>query len=337
MSIDLLKKQLKEGEFSNIYLFFGEEEFLKEYYFSQLKSKVVDESFKDFNYAVFEGKNIDLQQVEDGIESLPVMSQYKMLVIKNSGIFKSPKAVEKEFWNSYLADIPSYICLVFYEKEIDKRSKLFNLVKKQGMIVEFQYQKTVDLVNWVNRVITAYKKKIAKQDIYYLLEHCDIGMTNIKNEIDKLIHYCSNRESIQRQDIDAVCTKSTESKVFNMIDALMDNNFQRTFELLNDMKVLKEPVVKIISLLARHFSGILKVKVLLKEGVSAENIANKIGAAPFVVKKYMNHSQKFSVEYLHNAIQRCLEIDSDIKSSKMNDWVALHMLIVECSTHKRMA
>ena len=62
MSVDILKKQLKDGVFSNIYLFFGEEDFLKEYYYNQLKSKIVDKSFEDFNFCFYEGKNIDLQQ-----------------------------------------------------------------------------------------------------------------------------------------------------------------------------------------------------------------------------------------------------------------------------------
>ncbi|MBZ4644691.1 MAG: polymerase subunit delta [Petroclostridium sp.] len=336
MSVDILKKQLKDGVFSNIYLFFGEEDFLKEYYYNQLKSKIVDKSFEDFNFCFYEGKNIDLQQVQDGIESLPVMSEYKMVVIKDSGIFKSPKAQEKEFWETYLKDMPSYICLVFYEKEIDQRSKLFNLVKKQGLILDFKYQKTVDLVNWVNRVITSYKKKIEKEDIYYLLEHCDVGMTSIKNEIDKLVHYCGNRETIRRQDIEAVCTKSVESKVFNMIDAIMDNNTQLAFELLNDMITLKEPAVKIISLLSKHFYDILKVKLLLKEGATAESIANRVHIPHFAVKKYIKHAQNFSVQYLHSMIQECLKADSDIKSSKMNEWVALHMFMVKCGSNRKM-
>lgn len=334
MGLDVLQKQLKSGEFANIYLFYGEEEFLKEYYFSQLKSRMIEDSFKDFNFSVFSGKHIDLQQVWDAIESLPVMAQRKMIVIKDSGIFKSPKAEEKEFWEKSLPDIPDYACVVIYEADVDKRSKVYKLINKHGVVVEFAYQKTVDLVNWVERVVNSYHKKIDKHTIYYLLEHCNQGMVSVKNEIEKLVHYCEDKTNIEKEDIDSICTKSTESRVFHMIDALMTNESQKAMELLEDMKVLKEPVIKILTLIARQFSGILKTKLLLNEGLSTGEITSRLGISPFITKKYMTHARNFSVSYLHDVLEECLKVDTDIKSSKVHDWTALQLFVAQCGKRK---
>ena len=332
MSLELFKKQLKTGDFSNVYLFYGEEAFLKEYYLNQLKHKLVEESFADFNLNVFTGKHVDMQQIWDAVESLPVMAQYKMIVSKDSGLFKSPRAAEKEFWENILADIPPHACVVFYETEVDKRSKLYKLIKKNCLAVEFKYQKTIDLVNWVERVLTSYDKKMSKQDIYYLLEHCDTGMTNVKNEIDKLVSYCRERKYISREDIDKICTKSTESRVFHMIDALMENNTQRALESLNDMMILREPVVKILALMARHFSGVLKVKLMMDQGMSTGEITSHMGMAPFVVKKYMKQAGHFSARYLHDMLHECVKIDTAVKSGKVSEKVVLQTLVVQCGS-----
>ncbi len=327
MSLSLLKKQLKDNRFSNLYLFFGEEDFLKEYYYNQLKQKIVDHSFQDFNLSIFEGKNTDLQEVWDAIESLPIMAQSKLVVVKDSGIFKSPKAADKEFWENRLEDVPLHICLVFQDTEVDKRSKLYKTIKKNGLLIEFKHQKAADLVAWVDRVLNTYNKRMKNEDIYYLLEHCDTGMLSIKNEIDKLAHYTGDREKIEKKDIDIVCVKSTESKVFQMIDALMDNNIQLALALLNDMRTLKEPVVKILTLISRHLSSVLKVKLMLNKGMSAGEIASEMGKAPFIIRKYINQARHFSVQYLHDALEECLEIDTQIKSGKANDWVTLQTFI----------
>ncbi len=329
MSLTLFKKQLKDNQFSNMNLFFGEEEFLKEYYFNQLKQKIVDKAFQDFNLSIFTGKNIDLQEVWDAIESLPVMAQSKLVVIKDSGIFKSPKAADKEFWESRLEDIPLHIYLVFHETEVDKRSKLYKIIKKNGLLVEFKYQKIADLVAWVDRVLNTYHKRMKNEDIYYLLEHCDTGMHSIKNEIDKLAHYTGDREKIVREDIDNVCVKSVESRIFQMIDALMDNNIQLALTLLNDMRTLKEPVIKILTLISRHLSSVLKVKLMLNQGMSAGEIGSKMGKAPFIIKKYVNQARHFSVQYLHDALEECLKIDAQIKSGQVNDWIALQTFIAD--------
>ncbi|WHH60436.1 DNA polymerase III subunit delta [Petroclostridium sp. X23] len=335
LSLEVFKKRLKDGSLSGIYLFCGQEDFLKDYYINQLRHAAVDETLKDFNYYYFEGKGIDLRQVEDAVESLPVMAERKLLVIKDSEIFKSPKAADKIFWENCLGDIPSYVCIAFYEKEIDKRSKLFNIIKKNGLILEFKFQKIVDLVNWVARVLKSYHKNMQKEDIYYFLQHCDAGMVGIKNEIDKLVHFAANKETISRKDIDAVCSRSVESRVFNMIDALMENKMQQAFQLLEDMKMLKEPVIKILSLLSKHYADLLKVKLLLEQGAGNEKIVSETGVPHFAVRKYIQQSYGFSIDRLHTILKECLKIDSDIKTGKINDWIALETFIVGYGVNKK--
>jgi len=335
MSVELLKKQLKENSFSTIYVFYGEEDYLKEYYFNQLKNKVVGNSFKDFNYIVFEGKGHDLQRIKDSLESFPVMSDLKMVVMKDSEVLKSPKAAEKQFWEETLKDVPGYVCLVFFEREIDGRSKLMNIIKKQNsVIVDFKYLKSTDLINWVNREFAGYKKRIKKDDIIYLLENCDVGMTGIKNEIDKIVHYIGNKEIVERCDIDAVITKSAESRIFQMIDAIMEQKPELAFKLLNDMMVLKEPVPRILTLLSRHFSAILKVKLLLKEGVLSSRIATEMGMAPFIAKKYLEHTKYFSIEQIHYLLAECLSMDTDIKTGKADGWTLMETFMATINGKK---
>lgn len=334
MSLDALKKQIKENKFSNITLFYGEEEFLKEYYFNAMKNKILANALEDFNYSFFDGKTISLQQVQDSIEALPVMTDRKLIVIKDSGIVKAPKAAEKAFWEEYLKDIPSYCHMIFYEKEVDKRGKIYKTINKSGLVVEFKYQKTVDLVNWAGRIIHSYQKKIDQEAVYYLLEHCDEGMTSIKNEIDKLISYCHNKENITVQDIDAVCTKSIENKIFNMIDLIMQGDIDQALLLLSDMITLKESEVKVLTLLSRHFSQILKVKLLIEEGLAAGNIAGKVGIPPFAVNKYIKQARGFTIAYLHQILQECLELDHCMKSSNSNEWVMLQTYIIKWTQHK---
>ena len=53
-----LIRDLKNGEFATLYIISGEESYMKEYYLRQLRQKVVDETFADFNLIEFEGKGL---------------------------------------------------------------------------------------------------------------------------------------------------------------------------------------------------------------------------------------------------------------------------------------
>ena len=50
-----LKKEIKSGDFKNAYLLYGEESYLKEYYASELKNKIVDKTFEAFNFHYIKG------------------------------------------------------------------------------------------------------------------------------------------------------------------------------------------------------------------------------------------------------------------------------------------
>ncbi len=329
MSLQLLKKQLKDKTFGQLYLFCGEEAFLKSYYAQQLQKNILQTGFEDFNLAVFSGKDIDLKKVGDAIESFPMMAEKKMIVIKESGMLKTPRAEAKDFWEHTIPDIPPYVCIVIYEEEIDKRSKIYKLIKKHGLIVEIDYLKGADLISWVERGLRSYEKRMGKETLYYFLEHCDEGMTNIKNEMEKLMHYCKDKKDIEKKDIDAVCTTSIQSKVFHMIDAMVANNIPRALVYLQDMQVLKEPVIKILTLIARQFSGILKAKLMLEDGMPTAEITKRLGISPFVAKKYIRSANQFSAMQLQNAMEKCLEIDQDIKTGKAEGYTALELFIAQ--------
>ena len=66
-----LIRDLKNGEFAPLYIISGEESYLKEYYLRQLRQKVVDETFADFNLIEFEGKALTPEALTEAIDSVP--------------------------------------------------------------------------------------------------------------------------------------------------------------------------------------------------------------------------------------------------------------------------
>ena len=81
-----LKKQLKDGNLSTLYLFFGEEDFLREFYVGKVIDCVPDGGFPEFNHIKLEGNDIPFSDYDDAWESFPMMTDRKLIHIKNSGI-----------------------------------------------------------------------------------------------------------------------------------------------------------------------------------------------------------------------------------------------------------
>lgn len=65
-----LKQDLAKGSFETLYILYGEEAYLREYYLRQLRKKVVDETFADFNLIELDGKTLTLRVADRGSRQL---------------------------------------------------------------------------------------------------------------------------------------------------------------------------------------------------------------------------------------------------------------------------
>ena len=108
-----LIRDLKNGEFATLYIISGEESYMKEYYLRQLRQKVVDETFADFNLIEFEGKGLTPEMLTEAIDSYPAMADKKLIIVKDFDLFKPPAGFA-DVLPGVLGDLPEYVCLVFY-------------------------------------------------------------------------------------------------------------------------------------------------------------------------------------------------------------------------------
>lgn len=336
MSIDALKEDIKNKEIRNIYLFYGPEDYLKKYYLESIENLVLNEELKVLNKIVLEGK-VDIKKIIDHCETLPVFAEKKVVLVKNSGVFKSKKKSgeeskaknQKDELTSYLENFPQSVCLIFYEEEIDKRMKAVDMVKKKGLIVEFNFQKPMELIKWVAKVFRSYHKSIDQNTASQLVESCEPGMNDILNEVNKLILYLGDRTQVTSQDVDKVCTKSIKSRIFDLTDAISQKNAGRALKLLDEMVILKEPLPKILFMIARQFRMILEMKLLAAEGLRTDQAASKMSISPYAAGKVYKLAGGFTVDMLKEAIGECLELDISVKTGKIVDRIAAELLIAK--------
>ena len=79
----LLKQDLKNHTVGSLYVIGGEEAYLKQHYLTALDKEVVDETFRDFNYTVFEGASLTAEDLRDTVDSFPMMAERRMIVVKD--------------------------------------------------------------------------------------------------------------------------------------------------------------------------------------------------------------------------------------------------------------
>ena len=111
--------------------------------------------------------------------------------------------------------------------------------------------------------------------IVYFLDKVGTDMENIQGELEKVFCYALERDTITKEDIDAVCVTQITNHIFEMVDAVAAGNQQKALDLYYELLALKEPPMRILFLLVRQYRMLFHVKALANQGYGRKEIASK--------------------------------------------------------------
>lgn len=312
------KKNLAEGNLASLYIFHGEESYLRDYYLEQMKKKLIAPGMESFNYHTVQGKTLSIEQLSGLVDALPMMSERTLLVVEDYDLFKAPEA-ERTRMVSLLEDLPSYCCLVFLYRTIPYKGdgrikKLTAALKEHGQIVEFARQSQQDLTGWIGRRFRALGHSIRKEDAHYLIFLCGDLMNGLIPEIEKIAAY-AKKEPITRQDIDTVAIPIVEAVVFEMTDALTAKNFDKVFSILNDLYTLRQEPIMLLAVLGRHFRQLYTARIALEGNKTSRFVMELWGMrSNYPAEKLMQAAHRYGTDWCKNAMKRCAETDLTMKS-----------------------
>lgn len=318
-----INEDIKQGNFKQLYLLYGEERYLRKQYTDRLKKALCGED-DSMNTHFYEGKDVPVGEIIDLAETLPFLAARRVIFISNSGLFKSGGEKMAE----YLTAPNETTFFVFTENEVDKRSKLFKTVQAKGYVSEFAVQDENTLKRWVAGILNKEGKKITESTVQLFLSKTGTDMENIRMELEKLVCYCMDRDIITEDDVNTICTNRISNHIFDMINAIADGQNAQALQLYYDLLALREPPMRILFLIARQYNMLLQVKELKSRGYDNKTIGSKIGVPPFIAGKYVTQASRFKSTDLRLAVMQCVEAEEAVKTGRMNDMMSVEMLIV---------
>lgn len=321
-----LNEDLKTGKFKQIYLLYGEEGYLKKQYKERFIKAMLPEG-DTMNYACYEGKGTDVKEVIDLAETLPFFAERRLIVFEDTGFFKSSGAELAD----YIKDMPETTYFIFVESEVDKRSKLYKAVKAKGHIVELSTQDEGTLRRWIGGIARRESRQMSEAVIAYFLGKVGTDMENIQKEMEKLICYTLGRETITKEDVDAVCVTQITNHIFDMVNAVADKDQRKALDLYYELLALKEPPMRILFLMARQYRILFHVKALLNQGYGRKEIASRAGLHPFAAGKYMEQAKRFRPKELRRVMEDAADIEQSVKTGLLSDNLAVELFIVKYS------
>lgn len=329
--------EIKKG-LSGGYLFFGDEEYLKEYAFGKAKEAVLSGSsgFEDFNYIKIDEDKYSPQALKEALSTCPMMAE-KVFVRCNINLSKlkedeTDRLLEVlEELEEYSAVLVLYTLAGCFDAGNLKNSKPTSLYKKltQSITpVEFSHQPTAVLKKWILRRLAADEITASDTVLSRLCEICDSDMTALKNECEKLICFAKEKGEceISTEAVSLLCAEYGEAGTFDLTNAIVSGNKTLALDVLREYRDKRRGAVSVLAGIIADFSNMLKIGIYMKEGLYKADISAKTGMHTFRVGRYMEAAQGKELAVIRGALERCREADLALKSSGV-DYIALERLV----------
>ncbi|HZJ78435.1 MAG TPA: DNA polymerase III subunit delta [Clostridia bacterium] len=325
-----LKQQIKSGSFARAYLFYGDESYLKKHYVELICKKTVSDDFVDFNFHKFDGKEVSIDEIAQAVEALPMMSPMSCVLVNDLDI-GALSDTDFDKLISVLSDLPETCILILHMNSVktDKRKgskfgKALKAVEQNGEVVELNKLGLNDLVKLV---LSGAKKRgcdFEYNEATYFVNSVGFDMNTVLNELDKLCFYVKSGK-INKFDIDEVCIKSVEAKVFDLSKALLKNNSDMAFSILNTLFSQKVEPVLISGTLISVYVDMYRAKVAITSGSRAEDVARHFNYKnkEFRLRNGARDSSRLSLTQLRSCLDKLSMADELLKGSGLDSRLVL--------------
>ncbi len=328
------RRSIEKGQLSACYLITGEEDYLIRHGLNLLKQKLIAPGCENLDLVTLRG-GLDADQLLSELETVPFMSQRRLVIAHNTGLFNSKQGsgeAKQVLLDKIWPRLGEGVCLCLVEESVDKRQKkkLQALESAGGQLVEIPKEEFASLRSWLSAYLAKSQLRISREAAESLILRCDSSMSELALELNKLENYClyNGDQDITLELLDLCCREDLQGNIFKLTDAVSAHRTSEALVLLDKLLKQKEAPALILFMLARHFRQLL----CAQEPVSAPVLAKRLKLPPFVGKRLKAQAGRFQPAQLLKLCQACFNTDRAIKSGQLDERTALELLLLQAGS-----
>ncbi len=331
-----IRKDISSKRFSSVYLIFGDDSYLKNYYRDTLAKKASDgDPF--FNLQKFEG-DIDLQEVFDAVNQFPMMAERKSVILSDFDFEHCSKSdFDRLLEIISNANDTTVLIICFDSIEFDakkgvKEKKLLAAAEKVGGIcVEINHRSITALVKMLSDGAKKRGCSFGEIAARHLIEISGSDLSTLQNELNKLCAFVGSGD-ITKDIVDQIAVKSVDASVYEYVKQIFAGDISNAIKMLDDMFFMRiEPMV-ILSVTASSYVDIYRAYIANISGKNKNDVAddfkypkNKL----FLIDRAIQSLKKFNGDKLSLSLNCIAEADKSLKSFGTDPKSILEQLTVK--------
>ena len=319
-------KQIKEGEISSLYYFYGHDTAALESFSKRLIKRLCPDDAQFMNYHKMDGKKLDVTELSDACSALPMFAE-RVVVSINDLNMDNVSAADTEDIKTILSDLGETTTVIIYitgeniyksnnKYLTDKNKSFLTFCEKHGLACDFAYKRASDLGRSIASVLAKVGCSITKANAEYLAQLCLCDMGAVMRELEKLSSYAPGRE-ITREDIDALCIRRIESDGYALALNVLRANAGFVFKRVRELDLQNYKAHEILGIISFSLTDLYRAKLARSSGLGWESAAKDFGYPKnreFAIKNAFNECGPISAERIRKTLNILCETDIMLKT-----------------------
>ncbi len=335
-----LHAALKSGTFERVYLFHGEDDFLKDARTRDLVAAAVDPATRDFNLEMRRAPDLDAEALDSMLSTPPLMAERRVVVVREvDKLKKDARAVLVRYLERPAAD--TVLILV-----MPAGTKVDKSLAERSTAVEFAPLTGDRLPKWVrHHVEHDLSRSISDDAVALLIEAVGSDLSQLAVELEKLASYAAER--IDEAAVGAVVGVHRGASLGALLDAIGARRAIDATSLI--APVLQQPKTTAVSIvmnlttqtLAMGYGLGLRARGLPSRALAAEymTVLRESGSFPGrpwteAVTAWARNTDLWTVSELDAALSALLLADVSLKDTRLSsdEQLLTSLVLTICST-----
>jgi len=302
----------RAGRLEPVYVIHSEHPVLVDRAVAAIRDAAVPPAMRGFNYDVVEGK-ATAARILGGARTLPMMAARRMVLVRDVALISAdehPALVE------YLNAPSDTTVLVLLTSKLDKRIKLYAAASKRGCLHVLEAPRNP--APWIRAEADARGVRLESPAVERLVDAVGADLSRLALVIEQLALYAGDR-AVTAADVEDLVAETREHTVFELTDAIGAGELRAALAAVTSLLDQRQSAVGVIAMLARHVRQLALVTAGRAQGFSKAELAQAVGAPPFVVDKLTQQARRYSAQALARATQLVADADRALKGQVIED------------------
>lgn len=283
-----------------------------------------------FNKITISNYDMDIMSLDKALEDLDTYGFFqdkKIVVISNFDNLKfddnedSLNHLLKYLKSPFKDNLLFIVC-----SKIDDRKKIYKDLKKL-----MSYKKVeINTEKFIREQLSSYK--LENGVVNLISDLCQDDISKIYNECLKLKCFKADDGLISKDDVNSLVTKKLSQLnelSFSLIRYMAEKDKRMALKTYNELLEYQFEPLSILGLLESQFRLMYQIKVLSRDGLNNDEIANRLGEkSSYRIKKVGEVTRFYSKDEILDMFIKLADIDFKIKTSIADSTFLLQLFIL---------